>query len=417
METNVVRVRLWDMVVGYLSWDKKGGIANFEYESSFLEQGLDIAPLTMPINSVRSKKGLPWVGERDKLYQGLPPMIADSLPDKWGNSLFAAWLRDNNISTKKITPIDHLAFIGSRAMGALEYEPAKELGDNSAFSVDVQHLYEFAKKVLSEREATVLNSENSILWQDLVKISSSPGGKRPKAIIALNNDTGEIISGQGSVPDGFEHYILKYDDNSAYPFAKLEYIYYRMAVDAGIHIMPSELRCYEGISHFLTRRFDRNGNEKIHMQTLAAISPLSDSYEDIFSLIRRLNLPYEDSRQQFIRMVFNIIARNVDDHSKNFAFCMDNSGTWRLSPAYDLTYSADLAAPAYSNRHSLTINGKNEGITRTDLEKVGISNDISEYKHLIDKVIDATSKFEQYCSELSIDSMLTKSIKEDFIKM
>lgn len=417
METNVVRVKLWDMVVGYLSWDKKGSVANFEYESAFLEQGLDIAPFTMSINSIRSKKGLPWVGEQGKLYQGLPSMIADSLPDKWGNSLFTAWLRDNNISTKKITPIDHLAFIGSRAMGALEYEPAKELGDNSAFSVDVQHLYEFAKRVLSEREATVLNSENSILWQDLVKISSSPGGKRPKAIIALNNDTGEIISGQGSVPDGFEHYILKYDDNSTYPFAKLEYVYYQMAVDAGIDIMPSELRCYEGVTHFLTKRFDRKGNEKIHMQTLAAISPQSDSYEDIFSLIRRMNLPYEDSRQQFLRMVFNIIARNVDDHSKNFAFCMDRDGIWRLSPAYDLTYSVDLAAPAYSNRHSLTANGKNEDITRADLEKIGIANDISEYKHLIDKVVAATAKFEQYCSELGIDSTLTKSIKEDFVKI
>ena len=417
METNVVRVKLWDMVVGYLSWDKKSSISNFEYESSFLEQGLDIAPFTMSINSIRSKKGLPWVGERDKLYQGLPSMIADSLPDKWGNSLFTAWLRDNNISTKKITPIDHLAFIGSRAMGALEYEPAKELGDNSAFSVDVQHLYEFAKKVLSERDATVLNSENSILWQDLVKISSSPGGKRPKAIIALNNDTGEIISGQGAVPDGFEHYILKYDDNSAYPFAKLEYVYYRMAVDAGIDIMPSELRCYEGVTHFLTKRFDRKGNEKIHIQTLAAISPQSDSYGDIFSLIRRMNLPYEDSCQQFLRMVFNIITRNVDDHSKNFAFCMDKGGTWRLSPAYDLTYSVDLAAPAYSYRHSLTTNGNNDDITRADLEKVGIANDISEYKHLIDKVIVATAKFEQYCLELDIDSTLIKGIKEDFVKV
>lgn len=417
METNAVRVRLWDRVVGYLSWDKKGGVANFEYESSFLEQGLDIAPLTMPINAARSKKGLPWMGDKDKLYHGLPPMIADSLPDKWGNSLFSAWLRDNNISTKKITPIDHLSFIGSRAMGALEYEPARELGGNSAFSVDVQHLYEFAEKVLGEREVTILNSENSILWQDLVKISSSPGGKRPKAIIALNHDTGEVVSGQGSVPAGFEHYILKYDDNSAYPFAKLEYVYYLMAVDAGINMMPSELRRYEGVTHFLTKRFDRNGNDKMHMQTLAAISPESDSYEGIFSLIRRLNLPYEDSRQQFLRMVFNVITRNVDDHSKNFAFRMDRGGRWRLSPAYDLTYSVDLAAPAYLNRHSLTINGKNEDITRVDLDQVGADNDITDYKFLIDKVVAATSKFENYCMELGIDGTLMKSIKRDFVKM
>ena len=417
METNVVKVKLWGIDVGYLSWDKKAGVAVFEYELSFLEQGLDIAPLTMPIDSPRSQKQLPWTGDKDKLYQGLPPMIADSLPDKWGNSLFKAWLRDNNIPAKKTTPVDHLSFIGSRAMGALEYEPAQKLGDNSAFSVDVQRLYEFAKQVLNERETTVLNQENSILWQDLIKISSSPGGKRPKAIVALNKSTGKVISGQGIIPEGFQHYILKYDDNSAYPFAKLEYVYYLMALDAGIEMMPSELRMYEGVTHFLTQRFDRIRNEKIHTQTLAAMSPASDSYEDIFAVIRRLNLPYEDNKQQYLRMVFNVIARNVDDHSKNFSFCMNRNGIWRLSPAYDLTYSVDLAAPAYANSHSLTVNGKNEDITREDLEVVGLNNDIQDYKSLIDTVANAVAKFVNYATDLGMDEKLIESIKSDFVKV
>ena len=416
METNVVKVKLWGMDVGYLSWNKTANVAVFEYEPSFLEQGLDIAPLTMPSDSPRSQKQQPWTGDKEKLYQGLPPMIADSLPDKWGNSLFKAWLRDNNIPAKNANPVDHLSFIGSRAMGALEYEPAKKLGDNSAFSVDVQRLYEFAKQVLNEREATVLSSENSILWQDLVKISSSPGGKRPKAIVALNKATGEIISGQGLVPEGFQHYILKYDDNSAYPFAKLEYVYYQMALDAGIDMMPSELRTYQGVTHFFTQRFDREGNEKTHIQTLAAMSPTSDSYEDLFAVIRRLNLPYEDSRQQYLRMVFNVLSRNVDDHSKNFSFCMNRNGVWRLSPAYDLTYSVDLTAPAYLNRHSLTINGKNESITRSDLETVGLNNDIQDYKALIDMVVDAITKFEFYAMALGIDKKFIEDIKTDFQK-
>ncbi|MFA7494219.1 MAG: type II toxin-antitoxin system HipA family toxin [Proteiniphilum sp.] len=417
METNVVKVKLWGKDVGYLSWDKKVNVATFEYEPSFLEQGLDIAPLTMSVDSPHSQKQLPWTGDKDKLYQGLPPMIADSLPDKWGNSLFKAWLRDNNIPTKKTNPVDHLSFIGSRAMGALEYEPAQKLGNSSAFSVDVQRLYEFAKQVLNARETTVLNQENSILWQDLIKISSSPGGKRPKAIIALNKATGEVISGQGSIPEGFQHYILKYDDNSAYPFAKLEYVYYQMALDAGIYMMPSELRTYEGVTHFLTRRFDRNGNEKIHIQTLAAMSPASDTYEDIFAVIRRLNLPYEDSKQQYLRMMFNVIARNVDDHSKNFSFCMNREGVWRLSPAYDLTYSVDITAPAYSNRHSLTVNGKNEDISREDFEAVGLNNDIQDYKTLIATVANAIAKFETYAIDLDIDKKLIESIKADFIKV
>jgi serine/threonine-protein kinase HipA len=417
METNVVKVKLWGMDVGYLSWDKKVGVAVFEYEPSFLELGLNIAPLTMSIDSPRSQKQLPWIGDKDKLYQGLPPMIADSLPDKWGNSLFKAWIRDNNIPTKRTNPVDHLSFIGSRAMGALEYEPAHKLGDNSAFSVDVQRLYEFSKQVLNERETTVLNQENSILWQDLVKISSSPGGKRPKAIVALNKTTGEVISGQSVIPKGFQHYILKYDDNSTYPLAKLEYVYYRIALDAGINMMPSELNIYEGISHFLTQRFDRNGNEKVHTQTLAAISPMSDSYEDIFAVIRRLNLPYEDSKQQYLRMVFNVIAQNIDDHSKNFSFCMNQDGVWRLSPAYDLTYSVDPTAPAYSNRHSLVVNGKNEDITREDLETIGLNNDIQDYKALIDTVANAVTNFENYAKELDINEKLIESIKADFIKI
>ena len=417
MSTNSVKVKLWNSTVGYLSWDKKNGVATFEYDPDFLEKGIDIAPLTMPINAQRSQKQIPWPGNKDKLYQGLPPAIADSLPDKWGQSLFRAWIRDNHISVRNITPLDHLSFIGSRAMGALEYEPAQKLGDNSAFSIDTQQLYEFSKTVLNEQKTIVLNAENSILWQDLIKISSSPGGKRPKAIVALNQQTGKIISGQSSIPDDFEHFILKYDDDSVYPYAKLEYIYYQMALAAEINIMPSELKCYGLSSHFFTRRFDRIGNHKIHTQTLAAMSPYSNSYEDIFAVIRRLKLPYEDSRQQFLRMVFNIVARNIDDHSKNTAFSMIENGQWRLSPAYDLTFSIDLAAPAYANRHSLSINGKTENITLADLEIIAQNNDIQDYKSLVEKVIDAVNNFEKYANELEISKLLIEKLKNALLPL
>ncbi len=417
METNVVMVKLWGMPVGYLSWDKKSEVAFFEYEPEFLERDLDIAPLTMSINSPRSRKQIPWPGDKDKLYMGLPPMIADSLPDKWGHSLYKAWLRDNHISAKNVSPVDHLSFIGSRGMGALEYEPAQKLGEDSVFSVEVEHLYEFAKLVLNNREATLLNAENSILWQDLIKISSSPGGKRPKAIVAVNRTTGEVISGQGNIPAGFDHFILKYDDNSSYPFARLEYVYYQMALDAGINMMPSELRSYGNVTHFLTRRFDRVGNDRIHTQTFAAMAPGGASYEDLFSVIRRLKLPYEDSRQQYLRMVFNVLARNVDDHSKNFSFCMTPDGTWRLSPAYDLTYAVDLSAPAFVNRHSITINGKNENITRKDLEAVAQRNDIQDHKSLVEMVSQAVTKFRVYTSELQIDQQLIDRLETDLVRV
>ena len=414
---NVVMVKLWGMPVGYLSWDKKADSAVFEYEPDFLCRGLDIAPLTMSINSLRSKNHIPRTGDKDKLYMGLPPMIADSLPDKWGHSLFKAWLRDNHISTKKVSPVDHLSFIGSRAMGALEYEPAQQLGADAVFPVDIDKLYEFAKQVLNERETTLLNAENSILWQDLIKISSSPGGKQPKAIVAVNKATGEVISGQGNIPEGFEHFILKYNDNSTYPLARLEYVYYQMALAAGINMMPSELRSYGNVTHFLTRRFDRVGNDRMHIQTLAAMSPGSDSYEELFAVIRRLNLPYDDSRQQYLRMVFNVLARNVDDHTKNFSFCMTSDGAWRLSPAYDLTFGVDLSAPAYMNRHSITINGKNENITREDLEAFAQRNDILDYKSLIDMVSNALGKFREFAAELKIDEQLIDRIESDFVRV
>jgi serine/threonine-protein kinase HipA len=302
-------------------------------------------------------------------------------------------------------------------MGALEYVPAQKLGAESVFSVDIERLYKFAKQVLNERETTVLNAENSILWQDLIKISSSPGGKRPKAIVALNTSTGEVISGQGKIPEGFKHFILKYDDNTSWPLAMIEYVYYQMALAAGIKMMPSELRSYGNVTHFLTRRFDRADNKRIHIQTLAAMSPGSDSYEDMFAVIRRLNLPYEDSRQQYLRMVFNVLARNVDDHTKNFSFCMTPDGVWRLSPAYDLTYSAEFSAPAYMNRHSIPINGKNEEITREDLEAVAQRNDIQDYKSLIDKVSKAVGKFREFAVALKIDKQLMNRIESDFVRV
>lgn len=416
METNVIMVKLWGMPVGYLSWNKTANSAIFEYEPTFLTKELDIAPLTMSIHSPRSQKQMPWIGNKESLYIGLPPLFADSLPDKWGHSLFKAWLRDNKISASKITPIDHLSFIGSRAMGALEYEPAQKLGAEAVFSIDVQMLYEFAKKVLNEREVTVLDAQNSILWQDLIKISSSPGGKRPKAIVAVNKDTGEVISGQGNIPDGFEHFILKYDDNSSYPFAKLEYIYYQMALAAGITMMPSQLRTYGNVTHFLTSRFDRIGNNRIHTQTFAAMAPGSNSYEELFAVIRKLNLPYQDSKQQYLRMVFNVLARNVDDHTKNFSFCMTPQGIWRLSPAYDLTFGVDLQAPSYMNRHSISINGKIENITREDLEIVAQQNDIQDCNSLIEQVANAVAQFRNYAQNLDIDKQLINDIESDFVK-
>lgn len=417
METNALKVMLWDDVAGYLTWDKSASVALFEYEPDFLTKNIDFAPLTMSVLSPRSQKGLPWMGEKGNLYQGLPPSIADSLPDKWGNSLFMAWLRDNKIKSRSVTPIDHLAFVGQRTMGALTYEPAHPLGSETIFSVDVQKLYHFAQQVLNQRETTVLSKENSILWQDLIKISSSPGGKRPKAIVAINTEENKIISGQGTIPKGFEHYILKYDDHSVYPFAKLEYVYYKMALDAGIEMMPSFLKSFGDVTHFLTKRFDRIGNTRLHIQTLAAMAPLCRDYEGIFEVIRKLQLPQRSWNQQYLRMVFNFLSGNVDDHAKNFAFCMKRNAQWELTPAYDLTFSIDLNAPSYMNKHELLLNGKNEGINRNDLEQAGQFNDITNYKQMIEQVSTAISQFERYAKEVDLPEDLIQQISKKLAQL
>lgn len=393
MKTNAVKITLWGKTVGYVYWDKKTKRALFQYEESYVKDGWELAPLTMPLTSERSRRNMVWPGDTDKLYQGLPPMLADSLPDHWGNSIFNAWLRDNRIKSSDITAVDLLSFIGKRAMGALEFEPAQDLGKEEALEVDVQKLYDFAQEVLSAREAVTLTKERSVLWQDLIKLGTSPGGKRPKAIIAFNPETGETKSGQTGAPAGFIYYILKYDDGSSFPFARMEYVYYRMATAAGIEMMPSMLRDFGGMTHFLTQRFDRIDGKKIHVQTLAAMAPAADSYDDLFEVIRRLRLPYKASEQQFLRMVFNVMSRNIDDHSKNFSFCMDDRGTWSLSPAYDITYAVDAAAPAYVNRHSLLINGKDSDITMADLLEVAERNDIAHPKELIAQVREALSAF------------------------
>lgn len=396
--------------MGYLYWDTKSGNSVFEYDPAFVRSGPDIAPLTMPLNSARSEKGLPWTGNRDKLYQGLPPMLADSLPDKWGDSVFRIWLEQRAIPASKVTPVDRLSYIGSRGMGALEYEPAYGLGKED-FSVDVEELYLFARSILGERADVSFPKERELLWQDLVKIGTSAGGKRPKALVAINRETGEIRSGQTDIARGFEHYILKLDEATDYSSARIEYVYSQMAARAGIKMMPCEIIDRNGTTHFLTRRFDRDGNKKIHTQTLAALSPGVDSYEELFGVLRTLKMPYSDAEQLYRQMTFNVLAGNVDDHIKNFSFTMTPEGVWRLSPAYDLTFTIDLSAPGYVNRQSLTVNGKAEGITVADMENVARRVGISEARNIIREVEEAVGAFPALAQENAIPQTQIRSIE------
>lgn len=409
MKNNVVLVKLWGRTVGYLYWNTAQKAAVFEYDPRFVQEGPDIAPLIMSIRSERSRRQIAWIGNRDKLYQGLPPSLADSLPDKWGDSVFHEWLNRQHIPLSHITSVDRLSFIGSRGMGALEYEPAYGIGKED-FGVDVHELYLFARSIMKERAAVALPPDRELLWQDLVKIGTSAGGKRPKAIIALNRTSGEIRSGQADVAPGFEHCILKLDEGSGYPSAKIEYAYWRMAESAGIRMMPCEILERGGTTHFLTGRFDRDGNRKIHTQTLAALWPDATGYEDVFAVMRKLGLPYGDMQQMFRLMVFNVLAGNIDDHTKNISFRMAPDGTWSLAPAYDLTFTIDPSAPGYMNRHSLSVNGKVEGITLTDLYAVAEAQEISGYREIVEQASEAVEQFPALAEELEIPETYTKSI-------
>lgn len=414
MINNVVNVKLWGRIVGQVYWSKERRKALFSYSADWIKTGLEIAPLTAPVKSPRAIAGLPFEGEAGKLYEGLPPFLADSLPDDWGNRLFRQWAINNKIPWKDITPVDRLAYMGSRGMGALEFEPALNQDEISG-NIHLDLLYKAAQNVLSERFEISVQSKDVSL-QLLCQVGTSPGGRRPKALVAINDETGEIRSGQVANPPGFSYYILKFDEAIPLLSPAIEYTYWKMADDAGIDMMQSGLVEIEGRKHFLTKRFDRQDGKKIHRLSLAGITPLADSYEDLFQVARLLRLQKKEIQELFRRTVFNILACNVDDHNKNFSFLMGEDGKWRLAPAYDLTFTVDPSAPGYVNRHCLSLGGKDAGFVMKDILYFAKNNDIADADMEIRRVADAVAKFSRFAKEADVDTsvihLVEKSIKE-----
>ena len=412
MKDNVVKVKIWNKTVGLLSWDDKRGCSVFQFDKDFSQSGLNIAPLTAPLDSPYIQKGFPMSGNKEKLYAGLPEFIADSLPDHWGNVVFQKWLDANHLSPKQINAVDRLSFIGKRAMGALEFEPAHIIEDASV-NIELTSLYELANKIFMDRQDVSIDMSNSLIMEDLYKVGTSAGGQRPKAIIAIDDKTGTIRSGQADLPTSFKHYILKFGTSKPkeFPFTKVEMAYYLMAKDAGISMMPSQLIDIDGTQNFLTQRFDRIDGKKLHTQTLAAMSSLADTYEDLFVVGRKIKLSAVEQAQQFRRMVFNVLAVNVDDHTKNFSFIMNEKGEWKLSPAYDLIFSADPDSHFFRN-HELSILGKRNNITQKDLLLFAQRQDIKNAANIIDEVADAVGKFKEYAEAVGISDYWIKKIQK-----
>lgn len=393
---NAIRVTLLGNQVGTLFWSEKESLSYFEFDPSFLEKGLDIAPVMYGLPKLRGQANIPIKGIRGR-FKGLPPFVADSLPDRWGSRVFSVWCQKQKINPNEITPLDFLLYLGKRGMGALEYEPAIDLKMKDLATVNVVELYHFAQSILQDRMDLRMTMDDSLVVQDIFRVGTSAGGQRPKAIIAIKREEGGpdmICSGQGDAPEGFRHAILKFQEHD-YPSAELEMTYYEMARACGIRMMDSGMIRCEGVNHFLTYRFDRAGNDKLFSQTLMALYPSADSYESFLYVVRRLGLGYPDVVEAFRRMVFNVMARNVDDHAKNFSFLMNRKGQWSLAPAYDLTFSMDLEALPFENYHAFSVNSKVSDITEEDMIEVAVSFDLkkADARRVIGEVRSSVRKF------------------------
>ena len=417
-------VKIWGETVGAVAWDENSGTASFEYDPKFIAQKIDLAPLKMPIaNGINRIFSFPEL-RNTKTFKGLPGLLADVLPDDYGNQLINTWLVQNGRPENSMNPVELLCFIGARGMGALEFEPSQLKVNKRAFDIEVDELIQMSQKMLTKREAfeTNLAKDEQQAMLDILKIGTSAGGARPKAIIAYNEKTGQVKSGQTLAPKGFEHWLLKLDTVSdvqfgeSSGFGRIEMAYYLMAKACQIDMMESRLLEENGRAHFMTKRFDREGgDQKYHVQTLCAMQHYdfnqitSFSYEQLFQTMRLLRLPYPQAEQMFRRMVFNVIARNCDDHTKNFAFRLRKEQEWELTPAYDICF-AYRPGSNWVSQHNLSINGKRTNITREDLLEVAKSMNIKKANSIINEINDTVKNWFTFAEQVNVDEKLKVEI-------
>lgn len=411
MKNNVIKVSLLGKDVGRLVWDGTKGCAIFKFDPEFASSGPDICPVLYPKGGLERESGRPLAGLRDKAYAGLPPFIADSLPDLWGRKVYKAWLDRSGVSQDELTPVDYLQFVGKRSIGALEFEPELSAPDETR-AIEMEKLVAVSKDIETDRYDFRLSAYEDDVINLLYKLGTSAGGKRPKAIIAIDYATKEIRSGQIPLPENFVYCIIKFNVADDFPFTKVEAAYYKMATASGITMMPSSLIDIAGEQHFITERFDRKaGGAKVFTQTLAAVNPSASSYEDLFRTARKLGIPQKEIDELFARAAFNFLAGNVDDHNKNFSFLMDGSGLWHISPAYDMTFTVELGNEL-QNYHFLPLMGKVKNISDKDLLEFARINDVRSPEKILGKVKRATEKFPSFAEECGVDAFTVKRIND-----
>ncbi|HBB91276.1 MAG TPA: type II toxin-antitoxin system HipA family toxin [Bacteroidales bacterium] len=421
---SILEVTIWGKKVGVLAWDKSNDLGVFEFYDTFASFNLDLAPLTMPRDVVfGGDRIFSFPEHRVKTYKGLPGMLADSLPDDYGNAIIDEYFASRGFESVEITPVDRLCYVGSRGMGALEFHPAWDVKQlNSSSVIELGHLTALAGEILNAREkfqASLRNDDLSV--QDILRVGTSAGGAKPKAIIAWNEKTNEVRSGQVKAPEFFSYWLLKFDgvsdnrlNDNPLGIGKIEYAYYRMASDCGIKMSDCRLLPDGKYSHFMTRRFDRRDDgTKLHVQTLCAIAHFNRdgrySYEQAFQVMRRLHLPDGDMDQFYRRMVFNVVARNHDDHTKNHAFLMNDSGEWELGPAYDLCYSYSPTGK-WTSEHQMSVNNKRSGFEYADLIAVSKNMGIRSAKEIIDQVNEVVSRWSDYARDAGVQQEYAEEI-------
>lgn len=417
-------IYLWGQHAGTVAWDENYQAASFEFTPAFASGQWDISPLMMP---VRQRQIYQFPSLNKDTFIGLPGLLADALPDAFGKALLDKWLA--SMGRTFANPVERLCYQGKRSMGALEFVPAQDNYLEQGTKLEIDSLVEVAREVLDEKKKLDVNvNENTKeAIANIIRVGTSAGGQRAKAVIAYNEKTGEVRSGQIDVPDGFSHWLLKLDGvtnaelGDPRHYGQIEYVYYLMARAAGINMTECRLLEENGRAHFMTRRFDRlSGNEKIHMQTLCGIAHYdykmlhAYSYEQAFQVMRRLRLPYSQAEEMFRRMVFNVIARNQDDHTKNISFLMDKNGRWSLSPAYDMSWSYNPKG-AWTAKHLMSVNGKWDDITRADLLALAQNVNIRQADAIIEQVKDGVSKWRTFATQYGIPNELVKTIESTLL--
>ena len=404
---------LWGKKVGAVAWNPARQIAEFEYAPSFIESGYNVSPLTLPL-----RRGIfSFPGLNPDTFRGLPGLLADSLPDRFGNALIDIWLARQGRFPDDFSPVERLCYIGSRGMGALEFKPALVRQATKSAPVDVAELTNLANRVLNDRKALELHldKDEEQALNTILRVGTSAGGARAKALIAWNPATSEVRSGQVPSPPGFEQWLLKFDGVSdkmlgdPQGYGRIEYAYHLMALDAGLAMMESRLLEEGGRAHFMTKRFDRKPDgTKLHMQSLCGLAHYDYNtagaygYEQVFAIIQKLQLGYPILDEMFRRMTFNVVARNQDDHTRNIAFLMDTVGKWSLAPAFDLTWAYNRNS-RWTNLHQMSINGRRDAIDRADIMSVARQYGIRKAGEIIDKVVSTVKRWPEYAARARVE--------------